>query len=182
MLSLAARHLVGRAAEVNKAFGAVTGPNRYSWWYCAKPCRPMKWGMGARNRLHIFGNRVRGARISLQRARERAAQAAREADAAECRLWSAQMEGFGGPAQPSPTIAQCLNAGYSWLEVMCHRCETRASLPLDTIRRPRDTPIWKLEAALKCRSCRTLHLCAAGPHDQADKGTKHCPLRLGSPG
>jgi hypothetical protein len=33
--------------------------------------------------------------------------------------------------------------------------ETRASLPLDAIRRPQDTPIWKLEAALKCRSCRT---------------------------
>src|SRR3979490_1421762 len=31
--------------------------------------------------------------------------------------------------------------------------ETRASIPLDAIRRPRDTPIWKLEAALKCRSC-----------------------------
>ena len=31
---------------------------------------------------------------------------------------------------------------------------TRASLPLDAIRRPRNTPIWKLEAALKCRSCR----------------------------
>jgi hypothetical protein len=27
-------------------------------------------------------------------------------------------------------------------------------LPLDAIRRPRDTPICKLEAALKCRSCR----------------------------
>jgi hypothetical protein len=25
---------------------------------------------------------------------------------------------------------------------------------LDAIRRPRDTPIWKLEALLKCRSCR----------------------------
>jgi hypothetical protein len=37
---------------------------------------------------------------------------------------------------------------------MCHRCQTRASLPLDAIRRPRDTPIWKLEAALKCRSCK----------------------------
>src|SRR3979411_2095608 len=37
---------------------------------------------------------------------------------------------------------------------MCHRCETRASVPLETTRRPRDTPIWKLEAALKCRSCR----------------------------
>jgi hypothetical protein len=30
----------------------------------------------------------------------------------------------------------------------------RASLPLADIRRPRDTPIWKLEASLKCRSCR----------------------------
>jgi hypothetical protein len=65
------------------------------------------------------------------------------------------MEGFGGPAQPSPTIAQCLNGGYGWLEVMCRRCETRASIPLDAIHRPRSTPIWKLEAALKCRSCRT---------------------------
>ena len=63
------------------------------------------------------------------------------------------MEGFGGPAQPSPTIAQCL-CGYGWLDVKCHRCETKASIPLDAIRRPRDTPIWKLEALLKCRSCR----------------------------
>jgi hypothetical protein len=49
------------------------------------------------------------------------------------------MEGFGGPAQPSPSTGQCL---------------TRASLPLDAIRRPRDTPPWKLEASLRCRSCR----------------------------
>jgi hypothetical protein len=64
------------------------------------------------------------------------------------------MEGYGGPAQPSPTISQCLNGGLGWLEVECNRCKTRASLPLDAIRRPRDTPIWKIEAALKCRSCR----------------------------
>jgi hypothetical protein len=62
------------------------------------------------------------------------------------------MEAYGGPAQPSPTIGQCLTGGYGWLEVKCHRCETQASLPLDAIRRPRDTPIWKLEAALKFRS------------------------------
>jgi hypothetical protein len=48
----------------------------------------------------------------------------------------------------------CLNGGYGWLEVECHRCKTRASIPLDAIRRPRQTPIWKLEAALKCRSCK----------------------------
>ena len=41
-----------------------------------------------------------------------------------------------------------------WLEVECKRCKTRASLPIDAIRRPRGTPIWKLEAALKCRSCK----------------------------
>jgi hypothetical protein len=41
------------------------------------------------------------------------------------------------------------------LQVKCRRCETEASIPLDCVRRPRDTPIWKLEAALKCRSCRT---------------------------
>jgi hypothetical protein len=64
------------------------------------------------------------------------------------------METYGGPAQPSPSIGQCLNGGYGWLEVECHRCKIRASIPLESIRRPRDTPIWKFEAALKCRSCR----------------------------
>ena len=83
------------------------------------------------------------------------ASAAREADRAAAELWSIQMEAYGGPAQPSPTIGRCLNGGYGWLEVKCHRCETQASIPLDAIRRPRDTPIWKLEAALKCRSCGT---------------------------
>jgi hypothetical protein len=65
--------------------------------------------------------------------------------------WSLRMEGYGGPAQPSPTIAQCLNGGLGWLEVECNRCKTQANLPLDAIRRPRETPIWKLEASLKCR-------------------------------
>ena len=64
------------------------------------------------------------------------------------------MEAYGRPAQPSPTIAQCLSGGYGFLEVKCHRCETKASIPLDAIWHRRNTPIWKLEAALKCRSCR----------------------------
>src|SRR3981081_2845053 len=111
--------------------------------------------MGGRSRQRIFGDRVRGVRINARRARDRPRRAIREADAAKCLLWSEQMEGFGGPAQPSPTIAQCLNGGYRWLEVESHRCKTRASLPFDAIRRPRDAQIWKLEPALKCRSCRT---------------------------
>jgi hypothetical protein len=66
--------------------------------------------MGGPTRRRIFGDRVRGAKISAVHAREQAKKAAPE-----------PMEGFGGPAQPSPTIAQCLNGGYGWLEVMAIR-------------------------------------------------------------
>jgi hypothetical protein len=62
----------------------------------------------------------------------------------------------GGLRRAGAAVAdnrQCLNGGLGWLEVECNRCKTRASLPLDAIRRPRDTPLWKLEASLKCRSC-----------------------------
>jgi hypothetical protein len=110
--------------------------------------------MSTKSREVIWGGQIMGAKMRAKGAREAAKKAAREADRAEAEAWSLQMEGYGGPAQPSPTIGQCLNGGYGYLEVKCHRCETRASLPLDAFRRPRDTPIWKLEAALKCRSCR----------------------------
>ncbi|MDB5579310.1 MAG: hypothetical protein JWR80_4486 [Bradyrhizobium sp.] len=110
--------------------------------------------MSNKSREVLFGSRILGARIRAQGARERARAAIREADRAEAEAWSIRMEGYGGPAQPSPTLAQCLNGGLRWLQVKCHRCETEASIPLDCVRRPRDTPIWKLEASLKCRSCR----------------------------
>jgi hypothetical protein len=110
--------------------------------------------MSTRSRQSIYGGPIRGANIRARNAREAADQALREADRAEAEAWSIRMEGNGGPAQPSPTIGQCLNGGLGWLEVECNRCKTRASLPLDAIRRPRDTPLWKLEASLKCRSCR----------------------------
>jgi hypothetical protein len=110
--------------------------------------------MSTKSRHTIYGSRITGAKIRAENARLAAAKAVREADRAEAEAWSIRMEGYGGPAQPSPTIGQCLNGGLGWLEVECNRCKTRASLPLDAIRRPRDTPIWKLEAALKCRSCR----------------------------
>ncbi len=110
--------------------------------------------MSTKSREVVYSSRVRGAKIRAEGAREEAIKAVRAADRAEAGAWSIRIEGFGGPAQPSPTIGQCLNGGLGWLEVECNRCKTRASLPLDAIRRPRDTPIWKLEAALKCRSCK----------------------------
>ena len=92
--------------------------------------------------------------MRAQGAREAAQKAIRAADRAEAEAWSLRMEGYDGPAHPSPTIGQCLSGGLGWLEVECNRCKTRASLPLDAIRRPRDTLLFKLEASLKCRSCR----------------------------
>jgi len=63
--------------------------------------------MGSKSREVIYGGI--GARIRAEGAQEAAQKAVREADRAAAELWSIQMEAYGGPAQPSPTIAQCLN-------------------------------------------------------------------------
>ena len=64
-----------------------------------------------KSREVIWGGRVSAAKINAEHARKRAVEAIREADRAEAHAWSLRMEGFGGPAQPSPTIAQRLNGG-----------------------------------------------------------------------
>jgi hypothetical protein len=133
--------------------------------------------MSTKSRQTIYGGAIMGADIRAKSAREAARKAAREADRAEAEAWSIRMEGYGGPAQPSPTIGQCLNGGLGWLEVECNRCKTRASLPLADIRRPRDTPIWKLEAALKCRSCRKGRY---APPTQTDRDARDHAVSLGA--
>jgi hypothetical protein len=110
--------------------------------------------MGTKSREVIYRNRIGAARINAEWTRKAANAAIRAADRAECEAWSLQMTAYGGPAQPSPTIAQCLNGGYGFLEVKCQRCETIASVPLEFVRRTPDTPIWKLEASLSCRQCK----------------------------
>lgn len=109
--------------------------------------------MGGKNRFRVFSTRIIGGKVRAESARKKYEVARRERDAAECQLWSDQMEGFGGPAQPSPTIGQCLNGGYSWLQVKCAHCSTMASIPLACVRRKRETPIWMLESAFRCRRC-----------------------------
>jgi hypothetical protein len=88
--------------------------------------------MSTKSREVIYGSQIIGATIRAEGARKRAAEAIREADRAEAEAWSIQMEGHDGPAQPSPTIAQCLNGGYGWLEVECHRCKTHAGASRST--------------------------------------------------
>lgn len=110
--------------------------------------------MSTKSREVIWGGQIMGAKMHAEHARAEAKKTIRVADRAEAYAWSVRMEGYGDPAQPSPMIGVCLNGGLRWLEVECNRCKSRASLPLDAIRRPRDTPLRKPEASLKCRSCR----------------------------
>jgi hypothetical protein len=67
--------------------------------------------MSTKSREVIWGGQIMGAEIRAKSAREAAQKAARDADRAEAEAWSIRMEGYGGPAQPSPTIAHCLNGG-----------------------------------------------------------------------
>jgi len=67
--------------------------------------------MSTKSREVLFGGRIRGVKIRAEGAREHAKQAVR-GGRAEAEAWSIRMEGYGGPAQPSPTIGQCLNGGY----------------------------------------------------------------------
>jgi hypothetical protein len=71
--------------------------------------------MSTKKREVIWGGRIMGAEIRAQSARKAAQDAARTADRAEAEAWSLRMEGYGGPAQPSPTIGQCLNGGSAGL-------------------------------------------------------------------
>jgi hypothetical protein len=115
----------------------------------------------------IWGSRIMGAKMRAEGARE-AKKAIREADRAEAEAKSVRMEGYGGPAQPSPTIGQCLNGGLGWLEVECNRFKTRVSLPLNAIRRPRDTPILETGSVAEMSVMQEGPLCPTGAHDKAD--------------
>jgi hypothetical protein len=63
------------------------------------------------------------------------------------------MLGFQGPAQPSPTLGDAINAGFGYLEVKCLGCNTHQTVALDIVRRPKATPIHELERYMRCRDC-----------------------------
>jgi len=90
---------------------------------------------------------------SVRAATERAKEAHKEADRLACEAWYKRMLGFRGPAQPSPTLGDALNAGYLYLEVRCLGCDTHQTVALDVVRRPKATPIHELERYMRCKEC-----------------------------
>ena len=95
-------------------------------------------GMGSKSRETIFGPSIRASAV-------KAAAARKEADRLACEAWNKRMLGYRGPAQPSPTLGDALNAGYLYLEVRCLGCDTHQTVALDIVRRPKTTPIHELE-------------------------------------
>jgi hypothetical protein len=105
--------------------------------------------MGARSRERIY-------RGSIKAAAERAKAARKQADRLACQAWNMRMLGYQGPAQPSPTIGDALNADYCYLEVRCLGCDTNQTVALDIVRRPKVTPIHELERYMRCKDCSQL--------------------------
>ena len=62
--------------------------------------------MGTKSRETIYGASVRAAA-------ERAREARKEANRLTCEAWNKRMLAFQGPAQPSPTLGDALNAPVS---------------------------------------------------------------------
>ena len=76
--------------------------------------------MSTKSRHTIYGGPIMGAKIRAEGARKRAAEAVREADRTAAEAWSLQMEAYGGPAQPSPTITSA-PAVFLLYHRKCHR-------------------------------------------------------------
>src|SRR5882724_6053830 len=105
--------------------------------------------MTTKSREDIYGSSIRANA-------ERAADARKKADRLACEAWNMRMLGYQGPAQPSPSLGDALNAGYGYLEVRCLGCETHQTVALDIVRRPKATPIHHLERYMRCRDCSRL--------------------------
>src|ERR1700751_280101 len=102
--------------------------------------------MGTKSRETIYGASVRAAA-------ERAAEARKAADKLAVEAWNKRMLAFKGPAQPSPTLRDALNAGCTYLEVRCLGCDTNQTVALDIVRRPKTTPVHELERYMRCKDC-----------------------------
>src|SRR3978361_1916038 len=102
--------------------------------------------MTAKSRESIYGSSIRASA-------ERAAEARKVADRLACEAWNYRMLGYKGPAQPSPTLGDALNAGYLYLEVRCLGCDPHQTVALNVIRRAKATPIHELERYMRCKDC-----------------------------
>ncbi|ACF01204.1 hypothetical protein Rpal_2695 [Rhodopseudomonas palustris TIE-1] len=111
--------------------------------------------MGTKSREVIFGSRHRHWKAAIESTRREGSLGGEEGAPRSGRGMVRSDGRVRRAVHPSPTIVQCISGGLGWLEVECMRRHTRVSMPLRHTRRPLDTPVWKLEASLRCRSYAT---------------------------
>lgn len=86
----------------------------------------------------------------------------RTADKLLCESWNERMWSDGEPIDPSPTIDQAINGGYSWLQFECSRCKAARDVDMATLRHPPTTFVHDLARRLRCSKC-----AKAGPRPAA---------------
>lgn len=77
----------------------------------------------------------------------------RTADKLLCESWNERMWSDGKPIDPSPTIDQAINGGYSWLQIECSRCKAARDVDMATLRHPPTTSVHDLASRLRCSKC-----------------------------
>lgn len=77
----------------------------------------------------------------------------RQADKLLCESVNERWWSDGGPIDPSPTIDQALNGGYSRLQIECSRCKAARDVDLAGLTHPSTTFVHDLASRLWCRKC-----------------------------
>ncbi|OSI65033.1 hypothetical protein BSZ21_21875 [Bradyrhizobium canariense] len=77
----------------------------------------------------------------------------RTADKLLTESWNERMWSDGEPIDPSPTIDQAINGGYSWLQIECSRCKAARDVDLGALTHPSTTFVHDLASRLRCRKC-----------------------------
>lgn len=77
----------------------------------------------------------------------------RTADRLIAESWNERMWSDGEPIDPSPTIDQAINGGYSWLQIECSRCKAARDVDLAALTHPSTTFVHDLASRLRCRKC-----------------------------
>jgi hypothetical protein len=76
-----------------------------------------------------------------------------QADRLLCESWNEKMWADAGPIDPSPTVDQSINGGYSWLQIQCSRCKKDRDVDLAALKHPSTTFVHDLASRLRCRKC-----------------------------
>src|SRR5258705_12865016 len=99
---------------------------------------------------------VRERRLAEQAHRElpsRVEEAYRPAHRLACHEWSVR-QFIGGPAEPSPRIADAIAGGCELLEVRRRRCSHESLIDLTEVVWPREKPGHTLAKVLRCQACK----------------------------